>query len=37
MTTEQVIRRLRAMLTNDLPQDDYDTICAAIRMLGGNP
>jgi hypothetical protein len=37
MTVEQIIRNLRGMLTKELPQYEYDTICAAIRALGGNP
>lgn len=38
MTKEAVIRNLRGMLSNpELPQDEHDTICAAIRLLGGNP
>lgn len=35
---DQLIRKLRAMLSNDgISQDDYTTICQAIRALGGNP
>ncbi len=37
MNKEQIIRQLRGMLTNDLPQHEYETICAAIRALGGRP
>lgn len=33
-----LIQRLRVMLnTLDLSQDDYSTICEAIRALGGQP
>jgi hypothetical protein len=33
-----IVEKLRVMLnTLDLSQDDYATICAAIRALGGNP
>lgn len=35
MTKQQVISRLRAMLCDAKDQDDYDTILAAIRLLGG--
>lgn len=38
MTTEQIIRNLRGMLhREDITQDETDTLCAAIRALGGNP
>lgn len=38
MSTTQIIQNLRGMLNGgQLSQDDYDTICAAIRALGGNP
>lgn len=33
-----LIERLRALLHSaDLTQDQYQTICEAIRALGGNP
>lgn len=32
-----LIERLRVMLHGDLSQDDYSTICEAIRALGGQP
>lgn len=35
---EVLIRDLRALLHNPaLSQDEYTTICRAIRALGGNP
>lgn len=38
MSREQIIRELRGILnTLELSQHDRDTICAAIRALGGNP
>ena len=38
MTTEQIIGNLRVMLhRDDITQDEIDTLCAAIRALGGNP
>lgn len=38
MTTDEIIRNLRGMLHRDgITQEDTDTICAAIRALGGNP
>ena len=38
MTNAQIIERLRVMLnTLQLSQEDIDTLCAAIRALGGNP
>lgn len=37
MTREQCIRALRAMLTEATTQEDFDTLCAAIRFLGANP
>ena len=37
MSTAQLIQRLRVMLTEVHHQDQYDTLCAAIRALGGNP
>lgn len=37
MTSEQIIQNLRGMLHRDgITQDETDTICAAIRALGGN-
>jgi len=36
--TQQIIRELRGILNSGrLSQDDYETICAAIRALGSNP
>ena len=33
-----LIERLRVLLnTAELTQDQYETVCAAIRALGGNP
>jgi hypothetical protein len=33
-----LIERLRVLLHSaDLTQDQYETVCAAIRALGGNP
>lgn len=38
MTDEQIIRNLRSLLNSgQLSQDDYETVCAAIRALGGQP
>lgn len=38
MNNAELIADLRALLhTADLSQDDYTTICRAIRALGGNP
>jgi hypothetical protein len=39
MNKEQVIRELRGLLNSglEIPQHTYDAICAAIRLLGGNP
>jgi hypothetical protein len=40
MNKEQVIRELRGLLNdrdNTLTQQQHDAICAAIRLLGGNP
>jgi hypothetical protein len=38
MSKEQIIRDLRALLHNPaLSQDEYTTICCAIRELGGKP
>jgi hypothetical protein len=38
MNNEKLIRKLRAMLSNEgITQDDYSTICQAVRALGGNP
>jgi hypothetical protein len=39
MSTEQIIRNLRGILNGsaNLTMDEYATICAAIRALGGNP
>jgi hypothetical protein len=38
VSREQIIRELRGILnTLDLSQHDRDTICAAIRALGGHP
>lgn len=38
MNNEQVIRELRGMLYRDgISQSDVAVICAAIRLLGGNP
>jgi hypothetical protein len=37
MTTD-IVERLRELLnTAELTQDQYETICDAIRALGGNP
>lgn len=33
-----LIERLRVLLHSaELTQDQYETVCAAIRALGGNP
>lgn len=38
MSTQQIIERLRAMVnTPGIGQEDCDTLCAAIRALGGKP
>jgi hypothetical protein len=38
MGNERLIRELRGVLANaSLTQDQYETICEAIRALGGNP
>ena len=38
MTVENIIGNLRVMLhREDVTQDEIDTICAAIRALGGQP
>lgn len=38
MENRKIINGLRAMLSNqNITQDEYELICAAIRALGGNP
>ncbi len=38
MDKQKVIRELRGILADaNLNQEQYDAICQAIRLLGGNP
>lgn len=38
MNKEKVIRELRGILNDgNLNQEQYEAICQAIRLLGGNP